>query len=114
MGTSLSAIDAAMAVVSQHGDFVEDADDTVAFALLPGSADLRITLMSRTGILPEANFYCPIPYEPLVCATAHAVAAEMAQGSAGLLDRCFHLFAKEIVLADSWWAAMIARGTQRR
>lgn len=108
MGTSLSAIDAAMAVVSQHGDFAEGADDTVGFALLPGSTDLRITLMSRTGILPEADFYCPIPYEPLTCATADAVAAEMAQGSKGLLDRCFHLFAEEIALADPWWAARIS------
>lgn len=108
MGTSLSAIDAAMAVVSQHGDFGESEDDGVTFALHPDSADLTITLMSRTGILPEADFYCPIPYEPLVRATPDAVKAEIDKGSAGLLDRCFALFAEEIALADPWWAARVS------
>lgn len=108
MGTSLSAIDAAMAVVSQHGDFLESEDQAVTFALHTDSTDLKITLMSRTGILPEADFYCPIPYEPLVRATAAAVAAEIAQGSAGLLDRCFALFVEEIALADPWWAARVS------
>ena len=108
MGTSLSAIDAAMAVVSQHGVFTEGENEDVSFVLNPESADLTITLMSRTGILPEADFYCPIPYEPLVCATADAVAREVAAGSDGLLDRCFALFAEEIALADPWWAARIA------
>lgn len=108
MGTSLSAIDAAMAVVSQHGTFDESAEDAVTFALDPESANLAITLMSRTGMLPEADFYCPIPYEPLLRATAEAVAAEMERGSAGLLDRCFALFAEEIALADPAWAARVA------
>lgn len=108
MGTSLSAIDAAMAVVWQHGHFIEGEDQSVTFALAPDSADLTITLMSRTGILPEADFYCPIPYEPLACATHGAMAAEVAKGSAGLLDRCFALFAEEIALADPWWAARIS------
>jgi uncharacterized NAD(P)/FAD-binding protein YdhS len=59
MGTSLSGLDAAMAVVMQHGEFRDG-----KFILDKGRA-LNITLMSRTGILPEADFYCPIPYEPL-------------------------------------------------
>lgn len=108
MGTSLSAIDAAMAVVSDHGTFDESEADAVNFALNPDSADLKITLMSRTGILPEADFYCPIPYEPLERATAEAVAAEMERGSEGLLDRCFALFAEEVALADPAWAARVA------
>lgn len=108
MGTSLSAIDAAMAVVSQHGIFDESAEDAVTFALDPESANLAITLMSRTGILPEADFYCPIPYEPLLRATPEAVAAAMERGSAGLLDRCFALFAEEIALADPAWAARVS------
>lgn len=65
MGTSLSAIDAAMAVVNQHGTFVEQHDASLTFKLAPASAQLHITLMSRSGILPEADFYCPIPYQPL-------------------------------------------------
>lgn len=108
MGTSLSAIDAAMAVVSQHGRFVENDEQDVELELDPESTDLKITLMSRTGILPEADFYCPIPYEPLACATADAIAAEADAGSGGLLDRCFRLFAEEIALADPWWAARVS------
>ncbi|WP_379922526.1 FAD-NAD(P)-binding protein [Erythrobacter sp. R86502] len=108
MGTSLSAIDAAMAVVSQHGSFVENDAETVTFACDKASAGLSITLMSRTGILPEADFYCPIPYEPLAHATADAIAAEIDAGSDGLLGRCFALFVQEIMLADPWWAARIS------
>jgi uncharacterized NAD(P)/FAD-binding protein YdhS len=108
MGTSLSAIDASMAVVSQHGDFVEDNASETEFVLDPASSSLQITLMSRTGILPEADFYCPIPYEPLVYATAEAITAEMEAGPDGLLDRCYDLFAREIAHADPVWSARVA------
>jgi uncharacterized NAD(P)/FAD-binding protein YdhS len=56
---SLSGLDAAMAVAIQHGEFVEN-----AFRLDDASQPLKIVLMSRTGILPEADFYCPIPMIP--------------------------------------------------
>ena len=107
LGTSLSAIDAAMAVAVQHGRFSVDDDGAVAFLLDPGSEGLSITLMSRTGILPEADFYCPIPYEPLEIATAEAIAHEIAQGPERLLDRVFALAAREIALADPAYAERI-------
>ncbi|RJL06612.1 FAD-NAD(P)-binding protein [Paracoccus aestuarii] len=107
MGTSLSAIDAAMAVVTQHGRFRRDGDD-LAFDLDPGSADLRIVLMSRSGILPEADFYCPIPYEPLSIATAPALAACL-QGPAPL-DAAFDLVRAEIMQADPAFALRIGLG----
>lgn len=53
MGTSLSGLDAAMAVVMQHGRFIGE-----QFVVNKGSEGLTITLMSRTGVLPEADFYC--------------------------------------------------------
>lgn len=56
MGTSLSGIDAAMAVVVQHGEFVESAARSLQFRLNPASKALNIVLMSRSGILPEADF----------------------------------------------------------
>ncbi len=59
-GTSLSAIDAAVAVVARHGVFHTEDDKTTHFSLHPGSEALEITLMSRHGVLPEADFYCPI------------------------------------------------------
>jgi uncharacterized NAD(P)/FAD-binding protein YdhS len=41
-----------------------------------------MTLMSRTGILPEADFYCPIPYEPLAILT-QASQTEIKKGADG-------------------------------
>ena len=51
MGTSLSGLDAAMAVVMQHGRF-----SGKQFVVNKGSEGLKIMLMSRTGVLPEADF----------------------------------------------------------
>lgn len=106
MGTSLSGLDAAMAVVLQHGEFVDD-----AFILDKGCEALNIVLMSRTGILPEADFYCPIPYEPLSVLTERVVDAEIAKGSDGLLDRIFALMVKELQLADPAWCESIGLHT---
>ncbi len=111
MGTSLSAIDAAMAVAAQHGTFVEAGDDALRFDLHRGSTGLSITLMSRSGILPEADFYCPIPYEPLKIATEDAIGKEIAAGDDGLLDRVFALAAKEIEAADPSWSERVSLAT---
>lgn len=108
MGTSLSAIDAAMAVAAQHGQFAEDDDGALRFECDAGSAELSITMMSRSGILPEADFYCPIPYEPLRFATAEAIEREIAAGAEGLLDRVFALMAREIEAADPQWSARVS------
>jgi len=111
MGTSLSAIDAAMAVVAQHGTFVEVDEDTLRFDLDQGSEGLSITLMSRSGILPEADFYCPIPYEPLKVATEPAIKKEIAAGPEGLLDRVFELVVGEIEAADPNWSSRVSLAT---
>ncbi|MBO1360204.1 FAD-NAD(P)-binding protein [Acetobacter sacchari] len=107
IGTSLSAIDAAMAVAIQHGRFVEEADDALRFEADERSQTLSITLMSRSGILPEADFYCPIPYEPLQIATPAAISHATADGPDGLLDRVFTLMAREIKAVDPHWSARI-------
>ncbi|WP_058910596.1 FAD-NAD(P)-binding protein [Entomohabitans teleogrylli] len=112
MGTSLSAIDAAMAVVIQHGAFVESADGALRFALDEKSKGLEIVLMSRSGILPEADFFCPIPWEPLNIVTRQALDAEIAAGAEGLLDRVFQLIAREIASADPQWSEHIALSDQ--
>lgn len=108
MGTSLSGIDAAVAVVSQHGSFKTDTDDNVHFHLDPASQGLSITLMSRNGILPEADFYCPIPYEPLRVVSDQALEQAIALGSAGLLDRVFQLIVTELELNAPQWCQQIA------
>ena len=104
MGTSLSSIDAAMAVAAQHGTFTREADGHLIFRLADESRDLKITLMSRTGILPEADFYCPIPYDPLRVMTTAALEVAMEAGEDGLLDRVFALFVAEITAEDPVWA----------
>lgn len=101
MGTSLSGMDAAMAVAIQHGDF-QESDDAIAFTLDNGHEALKIVLMSRSGILPEADFYCPIPYEPLIVVTKSAVDDVIAAGADGLLDRVFKLMVKELKEAAEW------------
>jgi uncharacterized NAD(P)/FAD-binding protein YdhS len=103
LGTSLSGIDAAMAVACQHGRFVEG--ETLEFERHPGSEALKITLMSRNGILPEVDFYCPLPYRPLRHFTEAALARAAEAGSEGLLDRLFALFCREIADEDPDWAA---------
>ncbi|RMC37223.1 FAD-NAD(P)-binding protein [Paracoccus alkanivorans] len=110
MGTSLSGIDAAMAVVGQHGQFAEAEDETLRFELDDGSDDLTVTLMSRSGILPEADFYCPIPYAPLQVATKSAIEKEIASGPEGLLDRIFALVSQEIREADPAWSERVRLG----
>ncbi len=61
--------------------------------------------MSRHGVLPEADFYCPIPWEPLEIATPAALEAAIAQGSDGLLlDRIFELIVKELEYAAPAWS----------
>lgn len=111
LGTSLSGIDAAMAVVIQHGEFVQTDDGHLKFLLDEGSEGLEIALMSRSGILPEADFYCPLPYEPLSIVTAQAVEKEITAGSEGLLDRIFRLMAEELELADPPWSRLIGLST---
>jgi uncharacterized NAD(P)/FAD-binding protein YdhS len=110
IGTSLSGIDAAMAVACQHGRFVEG--ETLGFRLYPGSEALKITLMSRNGILPEVDFYCPLPYRPLRHFTEAALQRAAEEGSEGLLDRLFALFCREIAEEDADWAKAMDLASQ--
>ena len=98
LGTSLSAIDTVMAVAQQHGRFQRAADDGLAF--LTTARALKITMMSRNGLLPEADFYCPIPYAPLAIMTDEVVSAFAQTQMAGGLDRLYDLFVQELCHAD--------------
>lgn len=103
VGTSLSAIDAAVTIAAQHGTFSGDGRTYVPYA---SSDSLRLTLMSRNGYLPEADFYCPLPYQPLDIFSEDAVDAQIAAGSEKLLDRLFALFLQQLVsLAPAYPAA---------
>lgn len=104
MGTSLSSIDAAMAVAGQHGRFRRDAGGQ-DLEFISSSKDLKITLMSWTGILPEADFYCPLPYEELHLMTGESIAGALSADQP--YDALFDLFREELERADPTYAALV-------
>lgn len=108
LGTSLSGIDATVTVATTHGFFLRDDEGQLGYQ--PTADGLHITMMSRKGLLPEADFYCPIPYEPLQFCTPEAVYTLISQGSAGLLDSVFELFRNELAAADPDYASSIGLG----
>jgi uncharacterized NAD(P)/FAD-binding protein YdhS len=105
-GSSLTAIDAAVALAVRHGEFVE-AGDRLAYRPGPGSDDFTITMMSRKGLLPEADFFFPIPYEPLSICTAEAIEDVAATHEGRCLDAAFALFKAELAAADPAYAQKI-------
>ncbi len=112
-GTSLSAIDASVALAHHHGTFVQTDDDSLAYRAREGTENLSITLFSRKGILPEADFYHPIPYEPLAICNAQALDELVERrGTEGLLDAAFDLFREELTQADSEYAAALGLSTR--
>ena len=89
LGTSLSAIDALITVATAHGAFFLDSAGQLQYQGAPGTENFRATMMSRKGLLPEADFYCEYPYAPLRLCTEQAVDALIERGSANLLDDVF-------------------------
>ncbi|NTJ44211.1 hypothetical protein G6L28_16550 [Agrobacterium larrymoorei] len=107
LGTSLSAIDALMTVSTSNGSFIYEPDGQLRYERKAGNENFKATLMSRKGLLPEADFYCPLPYlEPKFC-TSEAVQNAISQGAYGLLDKVFELFKQELVTSDPSYAAEI-------
>lgn len=103
-GTSLTGIDAAVAVAVEHGKFVEAEGGPLAYSSGRESSDLQLTMMSRKGLLPEADFYHPIPYEPLAICNRQAVERLIAEDTGDLLERAFDLFKEELAEADPNYA----------
>jgi hypothetical protein len=101
----LSAIDASVALASHHGEFVHSDGDELEYRANPGTDNFAITMFSRKGLLPEADFYHPIPYEPLAICTAETIGRLIERhGQQDLLDAAFELFRQELTLADSDYA----------
>lgn len=109
-GSSLTAIDAAVALAGAHGAF-RRTDDGLVYEARPGTDGLRITMMSRKGLLPEADFFFPLPHAPLSICTPQAVGALLETADADLLDRVFDLFRREMIEADPAYADAMALGT---
>lgn len=107
LGTSLSAIDAVVTLAAVFGRFSRDGDGGLVYTGQDTDNPLHITMMSRKDLLPEADFYFPIPYEqPKIC-TAAAVDDRIILGSSGLLDDVFDLFKAELAMADPDYAERI-------
>jgi uncharacterized NAD(P)/FAD-binding protein YdhS len=112
-GTSLSAIDASVALANLHGDFVESHGNELQYRAKPATENFSIAMFSRKGILPEADFYHPIPYEPLVICNAGAIERLISEcSSEGLLDAAYELFRQELALADAGYAAALGLEAQ--
>ena len=107
-GTSLSAIDAVVALAVARGMFYEDASGVIHYLSEPGTEAFHITMMSRKGLLPEADFYHTIPYEALRICTADAVDALIETPPPGeLLENVFLLFKAELTVCDPAYAESI-------
>ncbi len=105
-GTSLSAIDAAVALAVTNGDFTEEGDGALTYVPAQGTEEFHMTMMSRKGLLPEADFFAPLPYDPLAICTPKAMEALIAADGL-LLEPAFTLFKQELMAADPGYAAEI-------
>ncbi len=103
-GSSLTAIDAVVALATASGTFLETEGDPVDYRIHPGAEALQLTMMSRKGLLPEADFYHPVPYAPLKVCTPEAMNALIEEDRPDLLDRAYALFKAELGDADPGYA----------
>lgn len=100
LGSSLSAIDVAVSVASARGRF-----DEGGYTRHPGSPPFTLTMMSRGGRLPEADFYCPLPAQPAEGFTESDVADLAARTPEGqVLDAVFERFTAILSEADPDYA----------
>lgn len=98
LGSSLSAIDAAVGLATHYGKFVEVGEN---LTYKPASREkLRIVMASRKGVVPDADFFYPIPEEPLMIFTPARLELLREVGSKGLLDRVFKLFKQQLKTDD--------------
>ncbi|KQO83956.1 FAD/NAD(P)-binding protein [Rhizobium sp. Leaf262] len=107
LGTSLSGIDALITVATAHGRFLLDEQGDLQYHSLPDTEALHVTMMSRKGVLPEADFYLEVPYRPLEICTEAAIENLIATHRHGLLDAVFELFKAELTLCDPSYASRI-------
>ncbi|WP_070152815.1 FAD/NAD(P)-binding protein [Sphingobium phenoxybenzoativorans] len=106
-GSSLTAIDAAVALAVAHGTMIETEGEAIGYRIHPGAEKLHITMMSRKGLLPEADFYYPIPFEPLSICTPEAIERLIVEDCDHLLDRSYDLFCEELTAADPAYAEKV-------
>lgn len=99
LGSSLSAIDVVVAIAMARGTFIQGDD---ALAYIP-DVSWQATMLSRSGLLPEADFWFPHPLPDLDGFTLESAAATV-RGEDGDLDRLFAQFAHALTEMASDWA----------
>jgi uncharacterized NAD(P)/FAD-binding protein YdhS len=109
LGTSLSGIDAVVSVATSHGSFFLDGSGTMQYHSASGP-DFHLTMMSRKGLLPEADFYCPVPYEALSIFSEAAVDSLIQTVPHRLLDAMFELFRSQLFASDPAYSERIGLG----
>lgn len=102
LGASLSAIDAVTAIATARGSFVQDGDALAYVAERPWQA----TMLSRSGLLPEADYWFPHPLPTLEGFTPEIASAAM-RGEDGDLDRLFDRFVAALTKGSPGWAARL-------
>jgi uncharacterized NAD(P)/FAD-binding protein YdhS len=105
-GSSLTAIDAAVALAGAHGAFTR-VDGRLVYETAPGTEGFGMTMMSRKGLLPEADFFFPLPHEPLSICTAEAIDRLIKTSDGDLLEQVFDVFRREMTQADPAYAQAI-------
>jgi len=102
LGSSLSAIDVVTAIATARGTFVPSGDILTYVAETPWQA----TLLSRHGLLPEADYWFPHPLPSLEGFTPETAAATL-RGEDGDLDRLFAQFVAVLRQGAPDWAARL-------
>ncbi|WP_425070617.1 FAD/NAD(P)-binding protein [Sagittula sp. S175] len=100
LGSSLSAIDVAVAIASARGIFSDDQTVYTA-APRPGADPLHITLISRKGLLPEADYWYDLPLPDLPRLAA------LTKGANVNLDAAYAAFTADLAEADATYAATL-------
>lgn len=99
LGSSLSAIDAVVALALRHGAF--SGSDADLDYKTHGKEKLRLVMASRKGAVPDADFFYPIPEEPLLIFTPAQLEKLREEGQAGLLSKAFKLFKQQLLADDA-------------
>lgn len=105
LGSSLSGIDAVIALATRYGRFSGEDHDLVYE--LKGSEPLRLVMTSRKGIIPDADFFYPIPEEPLMIFTPARLDALKKEGKTGFLAKAMKLFKQQLAADDPEFLARL-------
>jgi uncharacterized NAD(P)/FAD-binding protein YdhS len=98
IGSSLSAIDAVVALATRYGSF-NDAGGSLAY-VPKSSKPLRLVMASRKGLVPDADFFYPVPEEPLMIFTSARLHALQKEGKTGFLAKAVKLFKQQLAADD--------------